>query len=86
MILVTKTSDQTRQRGMCACVLFFFVFFFLIFNFKLCACLLFAVCDKWADFRGGDAVQQCNTLLMFYVKYIVPVSCIIRFRLGIHQA
>ena len=25
-------------------VLFFFVFFFLIFNFELCACLLFAVC------------------------------------------
>ena len=23
------------------------------------SCLLFAVCDKWVDFRGGDAVQQC---------------------------
>ena len=29
--------------------------------------LMFAVCDKWVDFRGGDAVQQCNALLMFYV-------------------
>ena len=46
---------------------FFFVFFFLIFNFELCACFLFAVCEKWVDFRGGDAVQQCNALLMFYV-------------------
>ena len=26
------------------CWLSFFVFFFLIFNFELCACLLFAVC------------------------------------------
>ena len=46
---------------------FFIVFFFLNFNFELCACLLFAVCDKWVDFRGGDAVQQCNALLMFHV-------------------
>ena len=49
------------------CWVFFFVFFFLIFNFELCTSLLFAVCDKWVDFRGGDAVQQCNTLLMFHV-------------------
>ena len=37
----------------------------LIFNSVLACCLLFAVCDKWVDFRGGDAVQQCNALLMF---------------------
>ena len=42
-------------------------FFFLILNSVLACCLLFAVCDKWVDFRGGDAVQQCNALLMFYV-------------------
>ena len=28
-------------------------------------CLLFAVCDKWVDFRGGDAVQQCVVCVFF---------------------
>ena len=41
---------------------FFSVF---CFHFELCACLLFAVCDKWVDFRGGDAVQQCVCVCVF---------------------
>ena len=49
----------------CACVLFFFLSFSFNFNFELCACLLFAVCDKWVDFRGGDAVHQSNALLIY---------------------
>ena len=50
-------------------MLVFFCLFYLFFilNSVLACCLLFAVYDKWVDFRGGDAVQQCNALLMFYV-------------------
>ena len=51
----------------CVCAVFFCLlsFFFLILNSVLACCLLFAVCDKWVDFRGGDAEQQCNALSMF---------------------
>ena len=31
----------------------------------LACCLLLAVCDKWVDFRGGDAVQQCVCVCVF---------------------
>ena len=30
-----------------------------VIHSSVVCCLLFAVCDKWVDFRGGDAVQQC---------------------------
>ena len=54
---------------LCACLLFAVCcLWFAVCGLLFAVCgLLFAVCDKWVDFRGGDAVQQCNALLMFYV-------------------
>ena len=61
----------------CACVLFFFLSFSFNFNFELCACLLFAVCDKWVDFRGGNAVQCIiNILYQYHVSYASDLACI----------
>ena len=68
-LLVTVSLLYVLLCVVCVCVRvcwFFFLSFSFNFNFELCACL-FAVCDKWVDFRGGDAVQQSNALLMFYV-------------------
>ena len=72
MILVTKTSDQTRQRGVCVCVCVCFIVISIILNDVRLVDVLARVTQEEGQHTGFLHLPSVVLVLIFLARRIQP--------------